>query len=264
MRAQRIRAPYLMPTSSSAHAGFQGRSDWGCCCGKQPTIRLCAPGRSRFTIRVLEGIEVMAKRTLPGAPGVEELQIQAAMRDDIQHLNSQLLLYACDSRNGDRLLTLLGAKKNIRTKMAAASARGLGTAIRCGVPLITMADNVEALILRDVHAWPRDTAGDVPAELKALTLESLQFARMTALRDPTLVQLYFWLSRPAAQRLARISLVQINLMSRRRTPLLQLRAQNNAVVWDRLMMGERCAEPMATRISQMTALQALGNQCSTK
>lgn len=181
-----------------------------------------------------------------------------ALQADIQHLNEQLFLIAGEPTLGERALKLLEASPTVAQRVASASADAVGTAIRCGVPLVTFTSAVEELAILKPRDWRVGVASEVPMELQEFTRFALQFAQRLALLDSTVAQLHFGLTRMAAEGLTRLGVMHLLQMSRRHGVMLRLRLGDQLQVWDRLLIGERCRGPRAYRISQQAALLSLG------
>lgn len=181
-----------------------------------------------------------------------------ALQDDIQHLNEQLLMIASDAESGERMLKLMQATAPVIQRIAQAGSNAVGTAIRCRIPLVTFTPVLENLAVLDPRIWRANTAVEIPEPLQALTHFTLEFAHNLVREHPTVAQMYFGLSRLAADGLGRLALKHILSLSRRHGVLLRLRAGDQPQLWDRLLIGERCSGPRAYRISQQMALLSLG------
>lgn len=181
----------------------------------------------------------------------------ADIDEDITYLNSEVLLAASDPDEGERTLRLLGAHPNVINRIATAGSKGVGTAIRCRVPLVTLAPRVEELLNgsslehRSVHATEGSEA------VQQLTRTALQVAQRVALTDRTLAQLHFDISSRTCERLVELSVARLLRLNERHGILLRLRTPEKPQVWDRLLIGDRCNDPRGFRISQQRILMSL-------
>jgi hypothetical protein len=182
-----------------------------------------------------------------------------ALNEDVAHLNSQVLLLASDPEDGDRTMRLLGAHPMVIKRIATAGSKAVGTAIRCGVPLVTFARSLEEVMGQSAES-KGTAARDVPLSLRVLSRDTLHVAQRLALIDRTVAQLHFGLTPRACESLMNLSVHRIARITERQGVLLTLRAAEKVKVWDRLLIGDRCAGPRGFRISQQTALLSLGNE----
>ncbi len=182
-----------------------------------------------------------------------------AIDEDVAHLNSQVLLLASDPDEGDRLMQLLGAHPLVIKRIAAAGSKAVGTAIRCGVPLVTFSSRLEEALLTQASESGGSAGRDVPMSLRALARDTLQMAQRLAFIDRTVAQLHFGLTTRACEGLMRLSVHRMVRLTERHGVLLTLRAAEKVKVWDRLLIGDRCSGPLGFRISQQAALLSLGN-----
>lgn len=180
------------------------------------------------------------------------------LQDDLQELNSQLLLIASEPDSGEEMLKLLEASPAVSQRIAQASGNGLGTAIRCCAPLVAFNTPAEDLMASHPREWRSSPSTSIPEPLQELTLFALRFTQRLALAQPTVAQLQFNLSRVAAEGLARLPLKYLKPLSSRYGVLLRLRRPQHTQVWDRLLVGDSCPGPLGYRIAQQTALLTLG------
>lgn len=182
-----------------------------------------------------------------------------AANEDIVHLNSDLLLLVCDSKSGQHILKLLGAQPNVIRRIAAAKSAAIGTAIRCGVPLVTFAPRLDDLLIPSASISRGAGKQDVPEPLRHLTAKAFHVAQRLALIDRTVAQLHFGFTPRASEVFRNLSANRILQLSEGYGVLLRLRAAAKPLVWDRLFIGDRCQGPRAFRISQQSGLLNLGN-----
>jgi hypothetical protein len=183
-----------------------------------------------------------------------------AIEEDVAHLNSEVLLIASDPAHGERILRLLGAHPNVIGRIASAGSKAVGTAIRCGVPLVTFTRKLDELLSApstDVHG---SHAHDLPGSVKELTRTALHVAHRVALIDRTVAQLHFGFTPRACEALINLSVSRLLRLGDRHGLLLRLRTPDKVQVWERLLIGDRCTGPRGFRISQQAALLSLGNE----
>lgn len=190
----------------------------------------------------------------PGAMAME------AANEDIVHLNSDLLLLACDSKSGRHILKLLGAQSNVIRRIAAAKSAAIGTAIRCGVPLVSFSPRLDDLLIPSTSISRGVGKQEVPEPLRHLTVQTFHVAQRLALIDRTVAQLHFGFTPRASEVFRNLSAKRILQLSEGHGVLLRLRAAAKPLVWDGLFIGERCQGPRAFRISQHSGRQNLGNE----
>lgn len=182
-----------------------------------------------------------------------------ALQDDIQDLNSQLLLIVSEPHEGAQILKLMEATPLVAQRIAQAGANGVGTAIRCRTPLVTFTALAEELLALDPRDWRGSGSMSVPQSLQDLTLYALRLAQRVAHVQPTVAELQFQLSRSSVEALARLPLKHLNPLCRRYGVLLRLRRAQQPQIWERLLIGDTCPGPLGFRIAQQTALLSLGN-----
>lgn len=182
-----------------------------------------------------------------------------ALDEDLTHLNSQVLLLASDPEEGNRLMHLLGAQPLVVKRIAAAGSKAVGTAIRCGVPLVTFASRFDEILMGQAGELGGSGARDLPMSLRVLTRDTLQMAQRLAFIDRTVAQLHFGLTARGCGELMGLSVYRMTRLAERQGVLLTLRAAERVRVWDRLLIGDRCSGPRGVRISQQAALLSLGN-----
>jgi hypothetical protein len=180
--------------------------------------------------------------------------------EDITFLNSEVLLLASDPEAGERILRLLGAHPNVIKRIAAAGSRAVGTAIRCGVPLVTFVPRLDELLGLPVGDLHGHTNQEIPAPLRKLTTTALHVAQRLALIDRTVAQLHFGFTPRMCESLKSLSISRLMHLSERHGVLLRLRTPERPHVWDRLLIGDRCGGPRGFRISQQAGLLSLGNE----
>jgi hypothetical protein len=182
-----------------------------------------------------------------------------ALDEDVEYLNSEMLLLASDAGHGKRVLRLLGAHPNVIGRIASAGSKAVGTAIRCGVPLVTFTTKLDELLFAPLVEGHSSAVHEIPDSLRQLTRISLQVAHRVALIDRTVAQLHFGFTPRACDAMTNLSVSRLVRFCDRRGPLLRLRAPDNVQVWERLLIGDRCGGPRGIRISQQAALLSLGN-----
>jgi len=176
--------------------------------------------------------------------------------EDFSYLNAQVLLLASDPQQGTRILRLLGAHPTVIKRIASAGSKAVGIAIRCGVPLVTFAPRLDALVsLPDAELHP--AAHDMPAPLQSLTATALHVAQHVALIDRTVAQTHFGLTPRVCEGLKSLSARRLQQLSERHGVLLCLRKAEKVKSWDRLLIGDRCSGPRGYRISQGMGLITL-------
>lgn len=182
-----------------------------------------------------------------------------ALNEDVVHLNSQLLLLASDPEEGEGIMRQLGAHPLVIKRIANAGAKAVGTAIRCGVPLVTFASKLEEALIARGAELDGIAGRDAPDALRTLARDTLQMAQRLAFIDRTVAQLHFGFTPRACEGLTRLSVSRMTRLTQRQGALLRLRAADKVHVWDRLLIGDRCSGPRGFRISQQAALLSLGN-----
>ena len=181
----------------------------------------------------------------------------ADIDEDITYLNAEVLLLASDPDEGERTLRLLGAHPNVINRIATAGSKGVSTAVRCRVPLVTLSPRLEELLNgsslghRSVHAPEASEA------IQRLTRIALQVAQRVALTDRTLAQLHFGISSRTCERLVELSVARLRRLNERHGILLRIREAEKPQIWDRLLIGDRCNDPRGFRISQQRILMSL-------
>lgn len=182
-----------------------------------------------------------------------------ALNEDVVHLNSQLLLLASDPEEGEAMMRLLGASPLVIQRITRAGSKAVGTAIRCGVPLVTFVSKLEEVLVASGGEMTGVASRSVPAALRDLTRDTLHMAQRLAFVDRTVAQLHFGFTPRACEGLTRLSVARIARLTQRHGVLIKLRAADKAQVWDRLLIGDRYSGPSGYRISQQAALLSLGN-----
>jgi hypothetical protein len=180
-----------------------------------------------------------------------------SLEDDVRSINEKLLLALVDGVIGAEARKLLQVSRPVARRLAEANASAIGTAIRCGVPLVTFAAAVNELLTADPKSWRMSSVHPVPLLLQELTDFTLMFARQLARSADTSARAYFGLTGTAAENLSRLALVHVQLMSRNFGVLLRLREGDRADMWADLFVGERAAGPTAIQIAQETILLSL-------
>lgn len=180
--------------------------------------------------------------------------------EDISYLNSEVLLLVSDPEEGERILRLLGAHPNVIKRIAAAGSKSVGTAIRCGVPLVTFAPRLDELLSLPSTELHGVSKQEIPAGLRMLTTTALHVAQRLALIDRTVAQLHFGFTPRVCEIFKSLSISRLLHLSERHGVLLRLRTPEKAQVWDRLLIGDRCGGPRGFRISQQAGLLSLGNE----
>ena len=183
-----------------------------------------------------------------------------AIEEDVAYLNSEVLLIASDPEHGERILRLLGTHPNVVGRIASAGSKAVGTAIRCGVPLVTFTKRLDALLCAPSSDLPGSFATDLPGSLKELTRTALHVAHRSVFIDRTVAQLHFGFTPRVCEALMNLSVSRLLRLGDRHGLLLKLRTPDKVQIWERLLIGDRCAGPRGFRISQQTALLSLGNE----
>lgn len=179
--------------------------------------------------------------------------------EDIAYLNAEVLLLASDPEEGERILRLLGAHPNVIKRIAAAGSKAVGTAIRCGVPLVTFAPRFDDLLSLPATELRGASKQEIPEALRELTTTALHVAQRMALIDRTVAQLHFGFTPRVCETLRSLSISRLLRLSERYGVLLRLRTPEKPQVWERLLIGDRCSGPRGFRISQQAGLLSLGN-----
>jgi hypothetical protein len=182
-----------------------------------------------------------------------------ALNEDVVHLNSQVLLLASDPDEGDHILRVLGAHPLVIQRIASAGSKAVGTAIRCGIPLVTFTHRLEEVLINPAAELQAGAARQVPATIRALARDALHMAQRLAFIDRTVAQLHFDFTPRACEGLVRLSVSRMTRLIERQGVLIKLRAAEQVTVWDRLLIGDRYDGPRGFRISQQAALLSLGN-----
>lgn len=180
--------------------------------------------------------------------------MDAAIEEDVAKVNSEVLLLASDPEEGESTLRLLGAQPNVIARIASAGAKGVGTAIRCGVPLVVFVPKLEELLAMRVADVHEANAQQVPPAIKELTRLTLQVAQRAALIDRTLAQLHFGFTGRSLDGLIGLSMTRLLRLADRHGVLIRLRASDKTRLWDRLLIGDRSPGPRGYRFSHQTAL----------
>lgn len=180
--------------------------------------------------------------------------------EDIAYLNSEVLLLASDPEQGERVLRLLGAHPNVIKRIAEAGSKAVGTAIRCGVPLVTFSPRLDHLLNPPVAGLHGSSMQEIPEALRGLTTTALHVAQRLALIDRTVAQLHFGLTPRGCETLGSLSINRLIRLSERHGVLLRLRTPEKPQVWERLLIGDRCSGPRGFRVSQQAGLLSLGNE----
>jgi len=181
-------------------------------------------------------------------------EMPQGLQDDIQYLNEQFFLLAHEY--GENVLRSMDASIPVARRIIEAGAGGIGTAIRCGVPLVVFTDSVEELALTDPQKW-RTSSAEVPDQLKDLTRFALQLAHDLTHINRTIAQIYFGFGRTGCDAYARLSHKHLIAMSQRCGVLVRLLGGQRPQDWERLFIGERVGGPIALQISQQTGLMML-------
>jgi hypothetical protein len=159
---------------------------------------------------------------------------------------------------GPHLLQDLRAVDAVSTLIRDSTSAGRDTAIRCRFPLVLLSDVADGFALRHPHDWPafNDTAA-LSTEVRELSRLVWEVAWGASRLDMTLPQIQFGLSRPAAEGLRRLALRDLLTLSSCGTLMLRLRAHNQPIIWDRLLIGNRFDGPRAARIARHTAMMSM-------
>ena len=184
-------------------------------------------------------------------------RVVAVERDDIQRVNERMFLVVSDPEGGKDALRLLGAGEALASRLNAASARGIATAIRCEIPLIRFTTHLEALLSLDSARWRIAANTQVPGELKSLTAFCLQCAQDLALRNGVTAMLLFGVTAFTAERLADLAAQDHETLSGSERALIQIREADDLLWWDRLLIGERCTGPKALLFARYAGQQKL-------
>src|SRR5690348_669843 len=113
--------------------------------------------------------------------------------EDVQRINEQVLLLVVDRSCGGRARRALQVSKPVAKLISAARAPAIGTAIRCGVPLIVFTRAFHEVVALDPRRWSSVAASAPPEELEALTRFTLHFVHELALRSAALTHALFQL-----------------------------------------------------------------------
>jgi hypothetical protein len=195
----------------------------------------------------------------------DERQRVPYLDEDVRDINEQLLLIASDPTIGKRALRLLQASSAVSRLLENADSSAIGTAIRCGIPLITFLPTVSDLLCSEPRSWRPKAASDVPEKLQDLMFFSLTFARQLAQSKPVMAQGYFRLTLSAAENLAVLAVFHLKRMSRQFGMLLRLREGDQEQIWEDILVGQRATGALAFQIAQEAAgLSLLGTHSSTR
>lgn len=183
-----------------------------------------------------------------------------ALGEDLEYLNSELLLLVSDPSGGKTMMRLLGAHPSVTQRIAAASPRAIGMAIRCRVPLVMFSRTLDELLAASAVSDVQSGVTLVPPRLKKLTEVTLQVAQRVALVDRTVAQVHFGFTPRACELLVNASVRRLERVASRNHVLLKMRLGEKVQFWDRLLIADRCSETLGRRLSQQAALQSLGNE----
>jgi hypothetical protein len=178
------------------------------------------------------------------------------LSDDVQRINERVMLLMVDRSIGGRVRRLLEVTPPVAALIANANAQAIGTAIRCGLPLVTFTRAFHDLAGVPVRNWPR-TATAPPPELRDLTVFVLHFAHELVLRNITLSHAFFGFSRSDAEMFRNLPMIHLETLANRSTSLLRLRAADVVSVWNGLFVGGRCADARAQALAHRSAWQTL-------
>lgn len=177
---------------------------------------------------------------------------------DIEHINREFFELAMHQERGPHLLQDLRAIDTVVTLIRESKSAGRDTAIRCRFPLLLLSDVADGFALRHPHDWPAFNDANTPSnEVRELTRLVWEVAWGASRLDLTLPQIQFGLSRPAAEGLRRLALRDLLTLSSRGTLMLRMRAHNQLIIWDRLLIGNRFDGPRAARIARHTAMMSM-------
>lgn len=183
--------------------------------------------------------------------------LREAIQREIEQINAEFLLLACDDEIGGRILKILGADQRVQAMLLGAGANGLRTATYCGAPLIKFTETADALVGRERCNWPRPKGILVPRRLQDFTLYTLECARVLALRNETVASIFFSISPRRVERISLMSYSDIRAMSRRRDPLLRLWVAHKPIIWSRLLIGDALPDDRALKIARMSSMTML-------
>jgi hypothetical protein len=193
----------------------------------------------------------------------DERQRVPNLDDDVRGINEQLLLIVSDPAAGKRVLRLLQASAGVSRLIENTDASGIGTAIRCGIPLVSFAPAVNDLLCVEPNLWRPKSASEVPEKLQDLTLFVLMFAQKLAQIKAVMAQSFFKLTLSASENLAMLPVFHVNRLSRQFGLLLRLREGDQQPLWEDLFVGERAQGALAFQIAQEAAgLSLRGTQRS--
>lgn len=195
-----------------------------------------------------------SKQRIDGIASLPLSEMPPGLHDDIQHINEQLFLIA--SEYGESVLRSMDASIPVARRIVEAGAGSIGTAIRCGVPLVVFNSVVEELALTDPQKW-RGSSAEVPEQLKDLTRFILEFAHDLVHVNRTIAQIYFGFGRLACDAYGRLGHRHLITLSQRHGVLLRLLGGQRPQDWERLFIGERVSGSIALQISQQTGLMML-------
>lgn len=182
-----------------------------------------------------------------------------ALVNDIQRINREFFRLALQPDLSTRVMRLLSASDAVANRIRGSTEEGQQTAIKCRMPLVTLTGELEDLITSHPHDWPAQRIGkEIPPQLQLFTRFVLEVAWGLSRLDLTAPETQFGLSRQAVADLRRCGAGDLIAIAERPTVFLRVRAANQPLLWDRLMIGSRCEGPRATRIAREIALMSLG------
>ncbi|MGH3430683.1 MAG: hypothetical protein ACRDQZ_24480, partial [Mycobacteriales bacterium] len=176
--------------------------------------------------------------------------------EDVQRINEQLLLLVVDPSSGGRVRRALQVSKPVAKLISAARAPAIGTALRCGVPLVVFTRTFHEIAALAPRRWSSVAAPAPPDELRALTRFTMHFVHELALRSAALTHALFKLPPAVCGAFGEVPLVHVETLVQRGC-VLRLRSGDDPLAWDRLFVGGRCGDGRAQTLAHLSALQTL-------
>lgn len=181
---------------------------------------------------------------------------------DIEFLNQKVLLFVSELDERRTTARFLSIHPNVGRHLKRASASGCRAAITCGVPLVSLQEQVvddltdAQLLTRRAGAF-RD---DLPVALGEINFLALLLAQHLTWTKPNLAALYFSLEIPQLELITEVGPTDLQTYAVRCPYVVQIRGGATPALWERIMMGEKIGGPRGARLSHDAALLSLDAQ----
>jgi hypothetical protein len=181
---------------------------------------------------------------------------------DIEYLNQKVLLFVAQLDERQTTTRFLAIHPSVGRHLKHASANGCRAAITCGIPLVSLQEQIVA-DLTDTQLLSRRSGAlrdDLPEGLVEINFLALALAQRLTWTKPHLAALYFSLEIPQLEVIADVGTTDIQTYATRCPYVVQIRGGASPALWERIMIGEKIGGPRGARLSHDAALLSLDAQ----